>query len=125
MLPESHPEHHELLRLQLENLELAQWKSQLQNRINVERSDILRLKDLLKNSSECGGQVTQNINNNNNNSIDAVSLEEGGYERIVAHYLKENSLLEQKKNMLVHEIFEENIELIHLQVDLAIQNFKI
>lgn len=132
MVPNSHPDCVALLRLQLENLELAHWKSQLKARINAERSDVLRLKELLSATTQSDAHVNNHHNHhivttaNHHSKTDAPPVvdEQGHFERIVQHYMKENALLEQKKQMLVREVFEENIELIQLQVDLAVQNFK-
>lgn len=125
MLPEAHPEFIQLLRLQLENVELAKWQQQLQARIMSERSECVRLKEAI-----CGIAAAETTTQNQNQTapppaVDTSDEAAANYERIVAHFLKANSLLEQKKNQLVRELFDENIELIHMQVDVAIQNFKI
>lgn len=117
MLSEGHPEYLNLIRLQLENQELNKWKCQLQNRITAERSEIIRLKGILK--STIVNQPSQLPDSNSLQSDDS------SYERLIAHYVKENTLLEQKKNILAKEIFEENHELVQLQVDLAIQKYQI
>lgn len=119
MLPESHVEFVQLLRLQLINIELAQWKLQLQTRINAERSDIVRLKDVLQANGE---SLTSP---RSLRKMCTVNIDEAVADRTVAHYLRTNSALEQKRSALVRQVFEENVELIHLQVDLAIQNFNI
>lgn len=118
MLPETHPEYLNLLRLQLENNELVQWKQRLQRRIQCERAEITRLKAILsaKHSSsitQANQDVLNNLPNGNN------------YERVVAEFVLENTLLEQKKNCLAQEIFEENQKLIQLQVELAVRQFQI
>lgn len=127
MLPESHPEYLNLIRLQLENQELTQWKLQLQRRIQNERAEVTRLKAIY--NSKFGGnikqkylmtQCSQESNNSNNNIPD-----DGTYERIIANLVRENTLLEQKKNMLANEIFEESKDLIQMQVELAIKKFQI
>lgn len=119
MLPETHTEFVQLLRLQLINIELAQWKLQLQTRINAERSDIVRLKDVLQaNGEPLASPLSLR-------KMCAASMDEAVADRTVAHYLRTNSALEQKRSALVRQVFEENVELIHLQVDLAIQNFNI
>lgn len=120
MLPETHPEFSNLLRLQLENMELAHWKTQLQARINSERAEIVRLKDVVRQSNSKQRQSLPN-----NGAVPAAGFEDIDYTRIIAHYLKENSLLEQKRNLLTCEIFDENKELIQLQVDLAMKKFKV
>lgn len=116
MLPESHPEYLNLIRLQLENRELIQWKQQLQRRIQSERTEVTRLKSILN----------ARYTNSRSSSNDTVnSFPDGTYERVVAQYVLENTLLEQKKNFLAKEIFEENQKLIELQVELAIRQFQI
>lgn len=124
MLPEGHPEYWNLIRLQLENEELTKWKCQLQHRITAERSEIIHLKGVLNSAMNSSQQpataVAYEPNNFQNSGDDGTN-----YERLVAHYLKENTLLEQKKNILAKEIFEENRELIQLQVDLAIKKYQI
>lgn len=131
MVPQAHPDCVALLRLQLENIELAHWKSQLKARINAERSDVLRLKELLNAIQPEDHQEPLNqshhpsiIHNHQNYQSDGLTDDQGHFERIVQHYMKENALLEQKKQLLVREVFDEHIELIQLQVDLAVQNFK-
>lgn len=119
MLPESHTEFVQLLRLQLINIELAQWKLQLQARINAERSDIVRLKDVLQANGE---PLTSP---RSLRKMCATSMDEAVADRTVAHYLRTNSALEQKRSALIRQVFEENVELINLQVDLSIQNFNI
>lgn len=113
MLPDNHPEFTTLLRLQLENLELAQWKTQLQSRIIGERNDIVLLQEMLKN---CNLTAEPNLNEDVEPSPD---------EEVVAYLLKKNSLLEKKKNLLGREIYDQNIELIQLQVELAVRTFKV
>ena len=110
MLHPENPEYLNLIRLQLENQELINWKQQLQARINAERAEFARLKRLA--SSTESVQETTSIN-----------PEEPEYERIVDHYMKENVLLEQKRALLAKEILDENISLIQLQVDLAMKQF--
>lgn len=129
MVPNTHPDCVALLRLQLENIELAHWKSQLKARINAERSDVLRLKELLIATQPDALLANHNHADslsftNHHHPAEALTDDQAHLERIVQHYVKENALLEQKKQMLVREVFEENIELIQLQVDLAVQNFK-
>lgn len=114
MLPETHPDHINLIRLQLENFELNQWKHRLQRRIQNERAEVTRLKAIL------------NARQTNSTADVVTSLPDGSnYERIVAQYVLENTMLEQKKNDLAKEIFEENQKLIQLQVELAIRQFQI
>lgn len=115
MLPPNHPEYHSLIRLQLENQELTNWKCSLQNRITAERSEIIRLKGILNSQ----------INNQPAHEQNHLNSDDGSYERIIAQYLKENTLLEQKKNILAQEIFEENRDLVQLQVDLAVSKYQI
>lgn len=116
MLPESHSEYLNLIRLQLENRELIQWKQQLQRRIQSERTEVTRLKSILN---------ARHTNSRSSSNDTVNSLPDGTYERVVAQYVLENTLLEQKKNFLAKEIFEENQKLIELQVELAIRQFQI
>lgn len=118
MLPETHPDYLNFIRLQLENNELIQWKQRLQRRIQIERSEVTQLKAVLK--------AKQSNSTNTSHADTMTSLPDGSnYERIVAQYVLENTLLEQKKNYLAKEIFEENQKLIELQVELAIRQFQI
>ncbi|XP_055323745.1 ralA-binding protein 1 isoform X2 [Sitodiplosis mosellana] len=118
MLPESHPEYLNLIRLQLENHELNQWKQKLQRRIQSERTEVTRLKSILN--------ARQTTNSMPSNSDTMNSLPDGSnYERVVAQYVLENTMLEQKKNFLAKEIFDENQKLIQLQVELAVRQFQI
>lgn len=117
MLPESHPEYLNLIRLQLENNELTQWKQNLQRRIQSERTEVTRLKTILN---------ARQTNSIASHTDTIASLPDGSnYERVVAQYVLENTLLEQKKNYLAKEIFEENQKLIQLQVELAVRQFQI
>lgn len=122
MLPETHPEYLNLIRLQLENQELMQWKHRLERRIQSERTEVTRLKAILNarqaNSTASAAQPPQ--------ADPIIALPDGSnYERVVAQYVLENTLLEQKKNYLAKEIFEENQKLVQLQVELAIRQFQI
>ncbi|CRK98301.1 CLUMA_CG011663, isoform A [Clunio marinus] len=110
-LHKDHPEYLNLIRLQLENQELMNWKQQLQARISVERAECVRLKRLI-NSEEPQNEVVTSVN-----------VDDPEYGRLVEQYMKENSLLEQKRILLSKEIFDENISLIQLQVDLAMKQF--
>lgn len=114
MLPEGHPEYMNIIRLQLENRELMKWKSQLQTRINAERAEYVKLKNLVE-TQPPKVAPRQSEKNGDDERI----------ERIISHYTKENNLLEQKKLMLSKEIFEENSELVQLQVELELRNFQI
>lgn len=87
------------------------WKQQLQSRINAERAECVRLKKILD---------TQQPNNNSDNQMNLTS-DDPEYERLVEHYLKENALLEQKRILLQKEIFDENLSLIQMQVELAMK----
>ncbi|XP_062553876.1 ralA-binding protein 1 [Armigeres subalbatus] len=117
LLPENHPDYLLLIRLQLENQELLNWKAQLQARINAERAEIVRMKRLL---------VTDNgVINHGPSSLDCSVSDNEDYERLVGQYAKENALLEQKRQMLAKEIFEESKALIQMQVDLALNRYKI
>lgn len=117
LLPEDHPEYLNLIRLQLENQELSNWKIQLQSKINAERSELVRLKQQL--TSEMAQQQLPNGSTQNyteNNDID--------YERLITHYIKENTLLEQKKCLLSNELFDENKSLIDMTVALNLLKFR-
>ncbi|XP_058449995.1 ralA-binding protein 1 [Malaya genurostris] len=116
LLPENHPDYLMLIRLQLENQELLNWKAQLQARINAERAEIVRMKRLL---------ISDNGIANDPSSLDCIVSDNEDYERLVAHYAKENALLEQKRQILAKEIFEENKALIQMQVELALNRYKI
>lgn len=116
MLPESHPEYLNLIRLQLENNELIQWKQKLQRRIQNERAEVAKLRQVLN-----ARPTAPPTNNDLINSIP----EGNNYERVVAQYVLENTMLEQKKHYLAKEIFEENRKLIQLQVEMAIRQFQI
>lgn len=122
-LPESHPEYLNLLRLQLENMELNQWKLQLQRRIQSERAEVVRLKTMLNNQTNAVKVATTQACNDHD-ADDAIP-DDGSYERIITHYVRENTLLEQKKQILAKEIFDENRELIQLQVELAVRKYQI
>lgn len=116
MVPVTHPDYMTLIRLQLENQELINWKEQLQARITAERSEIVRLKKVLSEVAVVA------------ETHPAVALnpqDEADFERLTAHYLKENCLLQEKRNLLAKDLFDENRALIQLQVELALQKFKI
>ncbi len=114
MLPENHPEFTALLRLQLENLELGKWKSQLQSRIIAERNEIVLLQEMLRNC---------NLTSESNLKDD--ELPSAADEEVVAYLLKKNSLLEKKKNLLGREIYDQNVELIQMQAELAVRTIKV
>lgn len=114
MICKSHPDYSTLIRLQLENQELLAWKSQLQARISAERAEILRLKHL---QQQIGNKMS--VHPKENSAAPSVD----DYERIVEHYMRENTLLEHKKQMLSKEIFEEHKQCIALQVELAMQKY--
>uniref|UniRef100_A0A182QLW5 Rho-GAP domain-containing protein n=1 Tax=Anopheles farauti TaxID=69004 RepID=A0A182QLW5_9DIPT len=116
LLPQNHPEYLTLIRLQLENQELVNWKAQLQARIQTERNEIVKMKKLLVMDTSVVGATT---------SVDASIPASEEYEKLMAHYIKENTLLEQKRQMLAKEIFEENKNLIQMQVDLALNRYRI
>lgn len=127
MLPETHPEYLNLLRLQLENSELVQWKQRLQRRIHSERIEITRLKAILSAKQQPTSNSTTSSSTSSQANHDVLnSLPDGNnYERVVAQFVLENTLLEQKKNFLAKEIFEENQKLIQLQVELGVRQFQI
>lgn len=109
MLHKDHPEYTNLIRLQLENQELINWKQRLQAKINAERSECVRLKRI--------------VSTNETESESSLNTDDPEYEKLVDHFMKENALLEQKRNLLAKEIIDENISLIELQVDLAMKQF--
>lgn len=117
MLPENHSEFTTLLRLQLENLELAEWKSQLLSRIAGERKEVVQLQQMLMNCNLTAQPIL--------NDDVAHEMLPSPDEELVAYLLKKNSLLEKKKNLLGREIYDQNIELIQLQVELAVRTFKV
>lgn len=86
------------------------WKQQLQSRINAERAECVRLKKIL--------DTQPAVSNDNQTNL---TLDDPEYERLVEHYLKENALLEQKKNLLQKEIFDENLSVINMQVELQMK----
>uniref|UniRef100_A0A1I8PVV6 Rho-GAP domain-containing protein n=1 Tax=Stomoxys calcitrans TaxID=35570 RepID=A0A1I8PVV6_STOCA len=117
MVSKTHPDYNTLLRLQLENQELQLWKSQLQARIERERAEILHFKQL---------QQQQMKNKSSSVSQEKVTSPVQGtddYERMVENFLRENALLENKKQMLANAIFEEHKQCIALQVELAMQKY--
>lgn len=118
MIPVTHPDYMTLIRLQLENQELISWKEQLQARITAERSEVVRLKKVLS-------EVAPVISENHVPQMPLNPQEEADFERLTAHYLKENCLLQEKRNLLAKDLFDENRALIQLQVELALQKFNI
>uniref|UniRef100_A0A182NSE6 Rho-GAP domain-containing protein n=1 Tax=Anopheles dirus TaxID=7168 RepID=A0A182NSE6_9DIPT len=116
LLPQNHPEYLTLIRLQLENQELVNWKAQLQARIQTERNEIVKMKKLLVGDNSVHGAPV---------SADASIPASEEYEKLMAHYVKENALLEQKRQMLAKEIFDENKNLIQMQVELALNRYRI
>lgn len=121
LLPENHPDYLLLIRLQLENQELMNWKGQLQARINAERAEIVRMKRLLITDDDDNG-----VGPLGPSSLDCTVISDNDdYERLVAQYAKENALLEQKRQLLAKEIFDESKALIQMQVELALNRYKI
>ncbi|XP_058129140.1 ralA-binding protein 1 isoform X3 [Anopheles coustani] len=116
LLPQNHPEYLTLIRLQLENQELMNWKAQLQARIQTERNEIVKMKKLLVTDGSAQGGV---------GTVDRSITASDEYANLVGHYMKENALLEQKRQMLAKEIFDENKNLIQMQVELALNRYKI
>jgi RalA-binding protein 1 len=112
MLPKEHPDHQTLIRLQLENQELMNWKQHLQLKINSERAECVRLKKIWD------AQVQSQTSDDQTN----LTPDDPEYDRLVEHYLKENALLEQKRLLLSKEIVDENLSLIQLQVELAMKH---
>lgn len=104
MLPDNHPDYLSLINLQIENQELMNWKKQLQSRINAERNEIVRLNRLFTTTSNQQQVVGS-----------APSVDESEYETLVAQLVKENQLLEIKREMLGNELFKEHINLIKLR----------
>lgn len=133
LLPVGHPDGTLLLRLQLENVELAKWKAQLQERINAARADVVWLRTALRQlGDDCDPDGVQQHSKQHqlhtyqsHPVLDNLTADElSGYEQIVAHYAQENALLEHKKQLLVREVFEGNVELIQMQVDWTMRNLK-
>jgi RalA-binding protein 1 len=119
MLPDTHPDHLQLLRLQLEYQELTNWKMLLQKRINAERGEMVRLKNIWTTIE------TNMMTRNNNNETTEYPIVTADMENLVGHYQRENVMLEAKKRILANDIFEENAALIQLQVDYALQHLKL
>lgn len=111
MLHKDHPEYLNLIRLQLENQELINWKQQLQARVNAERAECVRLKRMVA-TNDVVPEVPSSLN-----------PDDPEYEKLVDHYMRENSLLEQKRVLLAKEIIDENVSLIQLKVDMALKQF--
>lgn len=114
ILPESHLEYWALMRLQLENEELMKWKNSLKIKIHFERAETLRLKKILADFEDKSSTYAYNS-----------QIEELDHGRVVDHFIKENALLEHKRNMLVCEIFEETKELLQLQVELSMKSLNV
>lgn len=72
----------------------------------------MRLKKLLDSQEQTPTQVN-----------DMQYANDSEYDRLIEHYIKENSLLEQKRLLLAKEIFDEKLQLIQLQVDLAMKEY--
>lgn len=119
MVAKTHPDYDTLMRLQLENQELLAWKTQLQTRISSERAEFLRLKQLHQHMTN---KISQQKGAGNAQTAPPPP-EANEYERIVEHFIRENALLEHKRQMLAKEIFEENKQCIAYQVELAMQQF--
>lgn len=111
MLHQDHPDYLTLIRLQLENQELMNWKAQLQSRINHERAECVRFKRMAS-TVEPVPEVPSALNH-----------EDAEYDKLIDHYLKENALLEQKRVLLAKEIMDENLSLIQMQVEVAMKQF--
>lgn len=110
MLHKNHPEYLNFIRLQLENQELINWKNQLQARIIAERAEYSQLKRAASTAEVPEAQTN-------------VNSDDPEYKKLIEHYMKENSLLEQKRLLLAKEVFDENVSLIQLQVDEALKQF--
>lgn len=125
MVPKTHPDFSQLIRLQLENRELLLWKAQLQARITAERAEVLRLKQQYQQQLAASGASKNNIATTASTSTisDDVVGDNEDYERIIEHYIRENTLLEQKKEILAKELFDERRECINMQVELDLQKF--
>lgn len=104
MLQKNHPQYSSLIRLQLENQELLNWKQTLQTKIHAERAECLKIKKLVESSEVQENQPTLPSN-------------DPEIEKLIEHFMKENSLLEQKRQLLAKEVFDENLSLIQLQVE--------
>lgn len=108
MLHKDHPQFSSLIRLQLENQELLNWKQQLQTKIQSERSECVKLKKL------ADAIEPETIAESHPS---ALSSNDPEIEKLIEHYVKENGLLEQKRQLLSKEIYEENLSLIQLMVE--------
>ncbi|XP_018802653.1 PREDICTED: ralA-binding protein 1 isoform X1 [Bactrocera latifrons] len=123
MVPKTHPDYSQLIRLQLENRELLLWKEQLQARITAERAEVFRLKQQYQQQIAAAGASKTDIPSTASVISDDVAGSDDGYEKIIEHYVRENALLEQKKEILARELFDERRECITMQVELELQNF--
>nr|XP_036233141.1 ralA-binding protein 1 isoform X2 [Bactrocera oleae] len=123
MVPKTHPDYSQLIRLQLENRELLLWKAQLQARITAERAEVLRLKQQYQQQLAAAGASRSDIPSTASVISDDVIGSDDDYEKIIEHYIRENTLLEQKKEILAKELFDERRECITMQVELELQNF--
>jgi RalA-binding protein 1 len=104
-LQKTHPQYSSLIRLQLENQELLNWKQTLQAKIQAERAECLKLKKIV----EANEPVQE--------SQPTLSSNDPEVERLIEHFMKENTLLEQKRQLLAKEVFDENLSLIQMQVE--------
>lgn len=112
MLHKDHPQYSSLIRLQLENQELLNWKQQLQSKIQSERAEGVKLKKLVDAMEpETTPAESQSTLSPNDPEI----------EKLIDFYIKENSLLEQKFQLLAKEIYDENLSLIQLMVECRIK----
>ncbi|KAL5274802.1 RALBP1 family protein [Megaselia abdita] len=114
ILHESHPYYWTLIRLQIKNEELIKWRNSLKTTINLERSETLKLKKILASSEEKLSAYSSNS-----------TIEESDHEQIVERFIKENALLEHKKNMLIKEIFEATKELLKFKVELTLKTLNV
>lgn len=107
MLHRDHPQYSSLIRLQLENQELLNWKQQLQSKIQSERAECVKLKKFVD-------EIEPEANIESHSGLPANDPE---IEKLIEHYVKENGLLEQKRQLLSKEIYDENMSLIQLMVE--------
>lgn len=114
ILPEEHPEYFNLLRLQFENRELANWKTNLQAKIMAERAEILRLRETVINTAKTKTKINL-----------PTQMPEEECTNFIAHYMKENITLQERLNRLKLELFEEQKSLIELRTLLELKNFKL
>ncbi|CAD6991670.1 unnamed protein product [Ceratitis capitata] len=113
MVPKTHPDYTQTIRLQIENKELLAWKAQLQARITSERAEVLRLKQQLS------AVAAKSSNNASAAGVTTEDVAGGGvvdYEKIIEHYIRKIPYWNTKKNTC-KRVFEERRECITMQVE--------